>query len=91
MADHLPNPAPEQLVHRVLQTIAKSQRLPLEHVTLESTFEELGMDSLDGISLVFALEQEFSIEIPDEEVRSIRTVRQIVEGVARLVPSTDAS
>jgi acyl carrier protein len=75
----------EELEHRILHVIADAQRLPPEKVTIDKTFEELGIDSMDGVSLLFALENEFDINIPDEAARSIRTVRQMVEGVAHIV------
>ncbi len=80
-----------ELAERVLNTITKALRLPPEEVTLDSTFEDLGIDSLDVISLVFELEQEFNIEIPDEEARSIRGVRQVVDGVSRLVATSNSA
>jgi acyl carrier protein len=76
---------PEDLKTRVLKVIAKTQRIPLETVSIDSTFEELKIDSLDGINLIFALESEFNVDIPDEDARSIKTVRQMAEGVAHLV------
>jgi acyl carrier protein len=91
MQDDNPVAIPQPLVQRILGTVAKAQRLPLEEITLERTFEELGIDSLDIINLVFALEQEFNISISDDEARSIRSVRQIVEGVARLLPAPDGA
>jgi len=42
------------------------------------------MDSLDQLNLLFALESDFNISIPDEEAKSIRTVREMVEGVRKL-------
>ncbi len=76
---------PEDLKIRVIKVIAKTQRIPLETVSIDSTFEELKIDSLDGINLIFALESEFNVDIPDEDARSIKTVRQMAEGVAQLV------
>ncbi len=76
---------PEDLKTRVLRVIAKTQRIPLETVSIDSTFEELKIDSLDGINLIFALESEFNVDIPDEDARSIKTVRQMAEGIAQLV------
>jgi acyl carrier protein len=73
------------LVTRVLHRIAATQRLPQEKVTLESTFEDLGIDSLDGINVIFAIEDEFDISIPDDAAQSIRSVREMVEGIAALV------
>ncbi|MDQ6705417.1 MAG: phosphopantetheine-binding protein [Acidobacteriota bacterium] len=65
--------------------IADTQRIPLERVTIDSGFEELGIDSMDGVNILFALENEFDITIPDEAAKQIRTVRQMVEGVAQLI------
>jgi acyl carrier protein len=75
----------DELAEKVLSTIATSKRIPCERVSLDSTLEDLGMDSLDQLNLLFALESDFNISIPDEEAKSIRTVREMVEGVRKLV------
>ena len=75
----------EDLKARVIKVIAKTQRIPLETVTIDSTFEELKIDSLDGINLIFALESEFNVDIPDEEARGIKSVRGMAEGIAQLL------
>jgi len=59
-------------------------------VTIDSAFEELGIDSMDAVEILFALENEFDINIPDEEVKSVRNVRQMVEGVERLLAAKSA-
>ena len=76
---------PEDLQARVIKVIAKTQRIPLETVSIDSTFEELKIDSLDGINLIFALESEFNVDIPDEDARAIRSVRQMAQGIAELL------
>lgn len=82
----MPDPvAPDDLGSRVIHVIAKAQRIPLESISLESTFDELKIDSLDGINIVFAIENEFGISIPDEGVQNLHSVRETVEGVRRLV------
>jgi len=75
----------EDLQSRVIKVVAKTQRIPPETVSIDSTFEELKIDSLDGINLIFALESEFNVDIPDEDARSIRSVRQMAEGIAQLL------
>jgi acyl carrier protein len=75
----------EELVTRVAGVIAKTQKIPAESVTLDKTFEELKIDSLDGINILFALESEFNIDIPDDAAREIKTVRQMTEGVEKLL------
>jgi acyl carrier protein len=80
----------EELTQRILKVIADSQKLPPEKVTIDSTFEELGIDSLDGVNILFALENEFNISIPDEGVQSLRTMRQMVEALDKLISSGQA-
>ncbi len=86
------NPEPaakpnDELTARVLRIIAETQRKDPSQVTIDSGFEELGIDSMDGVNIVFALENEFDVNVPDEEVKNIRSVRDMVEGVRRLVES----
>ena len=75
----------EDLQARIIKVIAKTQRIPIETVNIDSTFEELKIDSLDGINLIFALESEFDVDIPDEDARAIKSVRQMAEGIAGLL------
>jgi acyl carrier protein len=80
----------DDLIQRVLKSIATSKRVPLETVTIDSSFEQLNIDSMDAVEILFALENEFDINIPDEEVRSVRNVRQMCEGVEKLVAAKAA-
>ena len=51
-----------------------------DEVTMESSFiDDLGADSLDIVELIMALEEEFDIEVPDEEAEKITTVGDVVE------------
>src|SRR5579872_6368450 len=75
----------DELTRRILRIIAETQRKDPAQVTIDSSFEELGIDSMDGVNIVFALENEFNINVPDEEVKNIRSVRDMVEGVRKLV------
>lgn len=75
----------DELVQRVLNTIAQAQRIPPEKVKLDSTFQELGIDSMDGVNILFALENEFNITIPDEAAKQIHNVREMAEGVEKLL------
>ncbi|MGO9897812.1 MAG: acyl carrier protein [Bryobacteraceae bacterium] len=81
----------DDLVQRVLKVIATSKRIPLEKVTIDSGFQDLGIDSMDAVEILFGLENEFNINIPDDEVRSVRDVRGMCEGVERLVTAKAAA
>ena len=76
-----------ELTERVRGIIATTQHLSQEKVTADSTFEELGIDSLDGINILFAVENEFNINIPDDAAQNIRSVRDVVDGIAKLIES----
>ena len=80
----------DDLIQQVLKLIATSKRIPLETVTIDSTFEQLNIDSMDAVEILFALENKFDISIPDEEVRSVRNVCQMCEGVEKLVAAKAA-
>ena len=75
----------DPLTQRVLNVIASTQRLSPGKVTIDSSFEELGIDSMDGVNILFALENEFDIVIPDDQAKSIRSIREMVQGVRKLV------
>jgi acyl carrier protein len=81
----------DELIERVRKVIATSKRVPEDTVTIDSAFEELGIDSMDAVEILFALENEFDISIPDEEVKTVRNVRQMAEGVERLLAAKSAS
>lgn len=82
---------PDDITQRVIQVIAKTQHIPADQIKAESTFEELKIDSLDGINIVFNLENEFDVTIPDEAAKTIRGVPDVVEGIQKLLAEKAAS
>ncbi|MBV9780989.1 MAG: acyl carrier protein [Acidobacteriaceae bacterium] len=83
------HPETDDLSAEVIGIIAETQRIPAETISIDSTLEQLKIDSLDGINIVFALEEKFGINIPDEGVQNMRSVRDIVEGVRGVVEETN--
>jgi acyl carrier protein len=75
----------DEIVTRVIDVIAKTQHIPTESITIDKTFEELKIDSLDGMNILFAVEEEFDVNVPDDQVPSIRSVRDMVEGIEKLL------
>jgi acyl carrier protein len=78
------------VTEEVLGVIADTQRIPRDKIILDSRFEELGMDSMDAVNILFALEEKFDITIPDEAAKQIRSIRQMVDGVQGLVDAKAA-
>jgi acyl carrier protein len=77
----------EDLTARVRAVIAATQHVSQDKITPDSTFAELGIDSLDGINILFAVESEFNINIPDEAAQNLRSVRDVIDGIAKLIES----
>ena len=68
---------------RVRKIVCEQLGVTDEEVKAEASFvEDLGADSLDTVELVMAFEEEFEIEIPDEEDENIATVKNAVDYIA---------
>jgi len=69
---------------KVRKIIVDQLGVSSEEVTLEASFiDDLGADSLDTVELVMALEEEFDMEIPDEEAEKIITVGNAIEYIEK--------
>jgi len=65
---------------QVKAIVAEQLGVKAEQVTSAASFvDDLGADSLDTVELVMALEEEFEIEIPDEDAEKITTVQQAID------------
>ena len=69
----------DNILDRVIDIVAEELAVDRDEVTEDSSFiEDLGADSLDVVELVMAFEEEFDVEIPDEDAEDIRTVDDAV-------------
>lgn len=75
----------DDLETRVIGIVAASKSLDPGTISSFTTMEELGFDSLDGMSMIFDLENEFEVEIPDDAAEEARTIGDLVDGVRRLL------
>jgi len=68
------------IFEKVQEKVAEQLGVDADEVSLESSFiDDLGADSLDIVELLMALEEEFDIEIPDEEAEKLSTVSDVVD------------
>nr|YP_009511282.1 acyl carrier protein [Gracilariopsis longissima]AXI97159.1 acyl carrier protein [Gracilariopsis longissima]UAD89075.1 acyl carrier protein [Gracilariopsis longissima] len=68
---------------RIRNIVCEQLHVSKEKVTRDAEFSELGADSLDTVELVMAIEEEFSIEIPDKDAESMRTLSQAIEFIEK--------
>lgn len=76
-------------IERVRQITSEQLGIDIDTIKDDSQFiEDLDADSLDTVELVMAIEESFSIEIPDDVAENITTVKQAAEAVEKLLPGS---
>ena len=78
----------DEVAEKVISTLASVKRIPADTIKLDTSLQDLGIDSLDVFTLLFELENAFKISIPDDDVRSLKTVNDIVEGMKKIIAAT---
>jgi acyl carrier protein len=74
----------KEITEKVKQIISEQLGVEEGEVTLSASFiDDLGADSLDTVELVMALEENFDIEIPDEDAEKIRTVQDAIDYIEK--------
>ena len=71
----------EQLLIGIVQ---KEKSIPVDKLTPSTPLADAGIDSLDSLTILFAIEEHFHISIPDDQARSIRTFGDMVDVIQRL-------
>jgi acyl carrier protein len=79
---------PDEVAEKVISTLASVKRIPADSIKLDTSLQDLGIDSLDVFTLLFELENAFKISIPDDDVRSLKTVNDIVDGMKKIIAAT---
>ena len=75
---------PKTVEERVKEVIVNSLYISHKEVKPESNFvDDLGSDSLDAVEMIMALEEEFGIEIPDNDAEKMKIVQDVVDYIER--------
>lgn len=71
-----------ELEARLLDIVRREKHLPDEKLALATPLADAGIDSLDALTILFAIEEEFNIHIPDDRARAMTTLGDMVDAVA---------
>nr|QCI08959.1 Acyl carrier protein [Wrangelia sp.] len=71
-----------EIFDRLCIVVSNQLSIGIDKVTSESTFSDLGADSLDTVELVMAIEEEFGIEIPDDDAAQMSNVSDAVKYIS---------
>lgn len=90
-SDNQPKPKPTAMSEKTIEEkvrdiIVEQLSVNPEQVTPNASFiEDLGADSLDTVELVMAFEEEFGVEVPDEDAEKLHTVQQVIDYIKERV------
>lgn len=77
-----------EIAEQLLTIVRKEKDVPDDLLTPETPLAEAGIDSLDSLTILFAIEEQFRISIPDARAKSIKTFGDMIEVVQELVPQS---
>jgi len=72
----------EKIFESITDIISSKKGVDRNQISIDSTFDELGLDSLDAIELIADLEEAFNVTIPNTELQGIKSIRQAVDGLS---------
>lgn len=77
-----------EIERKLLAIIHEQKTLPPDAIAPDTVLSDIGIDSLDALSILFAVEEQFGVSIPDDKARSIRTLDDMVAAVRELLPAS---
>ena len=78
----------EEIEQTLIDLVRKEKDIPEEKLKSDTPLAEAGIDSLDALNVLFAIEDHFHISIPDDKARGIKTFGDMVGVVEELLPQT---
>jgi acyl carrier protein len=74
-----------EIEEKLAAIVRKEKNVADDKLTLETPLADAGIDSLDALTILFAIEEEFHISIPDDRARAIRTFGDMVDSIEALI------
>jgi acyl carrier protein len=74
----------EEIQQKLIEIVRKEKDIPDDKLSMDTPLADAGIDSLDALTILFAIEETFHISIPDDKARSIKTLGDMVNVVQEL-------
>ena len=75
-----------EIEEKLISIVQNEKNIPEELLKSDTPLAEAGVDSLDSLTILFAIEEQFRISIPDERARAIKTFGDMIDVVQELLP-----
>jgi acyl carrier protein len=76
----------EEIETKLVEIVRAEKDIPAEQLKPETLLADAGIDSLDSLTILFAIEEQFHISVPDDRSRALRTLGDMIDVVADLLP-----
>lgn len=73
----------EIIFEKIASLLSSKKGVDKNSIQMSSSFDELGLDSLDAVELIADLEDEFNVTVPNMELQNIKTIQQAVDGLSK--------
>jgi acyl carrier protein len=73
----------ERVFQKVRDILSEKKGVSPDAIGMDSSFEELELDSLDAVELIADLEDAFGVNVPNTDLQKVRTIRDAVEGLSK--------
>ncbi len=77
------DPMEERVFQKVRDILSEKKGVSPDAIGMDSSFEELELDSLDAVELIADLEDAFGVNVPNTDLQKVRTIRDAVEGLSK--------
>ena len=77
-----------EIQEKLVAIVRQEKEIPEEKLTADTLLADAGIDSLDSLTILFAIEEQFRISIPDDRARGMKTFGDMIDAVEALVPAT---
>ncbi len=80
----------EEIQERVFDIFSKEAQLDRGSLTAESVLQDLNIESLDMVQILFGIEETFEVYVPQEEVENLKTMGDVIDGIKQLLDKNDS-